>query len=204
MSLTLYSNSECVYCHRIRYILAEKKIPYQLIELDPKKDQEKINELTPYGRLPVLQERDQTLYDAEVIMYFLDERHPMPALMPGYPVMRSKTRLAILRIERDWYSMMNVILAGGKDAEKAKKALIDSFKAIEPIFSASDYFMSDELSLADCTLVVLLWRLPLMGIELTDKFGAVKDYADNLFARDAFKKSLSKQEKQIPFLLEEE
>ncbi|TNF69967.1 MAG: stringent starvation protein A [Gammaproteobacteria bacterium] len=204
MSLILYSNSECVYCHRIRYILAEKKIPFQLVELNPKKDAQKIKALNPYGSLPVLQERDQTFYDADVIMYYLDERYPMPALMPGYPVMRSKTRLAILRIERDWYAMMHMILNADKDADVAKKALIDSFKAIEPIFASSEYFMADELSLADCTLVPLLWRLPLLGIQLNGNFGAVKTYAERLFSRDSFKKSLSKAEKQIPFVLEEE
>ncbi|MCF6767676.1 glutathione S-transferase N-terminal domain-containing protein [Thiotrichales bacterium 19S11-10] len=204
MSLTLYSYGECVYSHRIRYILAEKKIPYQLIEINPNKNGEQLSLLNPYGKLPVLKERDQTFYDADVIMYYLDERHPMPALMPGYPVLRSKTRLAILRIEKDWYSMMDMIVANGKDAKAAKKALEDSFKAIEPIFASSEFFMSDELSLADCTLVPLLWRLPLLGIKLDKKFGAVKDYADRLFEREAFKKSLSKFEKQLAYELEEE
>lgn len=204
MSLTLYSYSECIYCHRIRYILAEKKVPYQLVELNPQKDMQKIKALNPYGSLPVLKERDQTFYDADIIMYYLDERYPMPALMPGYPVMRSKTRLAILRIERDWYSMVKIVLAGEKEAEAARKALEDSFKAIEPIFASSEYFMSDELSLADCTLLPLLWRLPLLGIRLDKSFGAVQAYAERLFSREAFKKSLSKTEKQIPFVLEEE
>jgi len=50
----------------------------------------------------------------------------------------------------------------------------------------------------DCCIAPILWRLPLMGIELPPKqCGALLKYADRLFERDAFQASLSPFEAEI-------
>lgn len=52
--------------------------------------------------------------------------------------------------------------------------------------------MSDEFSLVDCYLAPLLWRLPVLGIELSGA-GAkeLKGYMTRVFERDAFLASLT-------------
>jgi RNA polymerase-associated protein len=190
MFITLYVKRHCLYCQQVRWVLEEKKLSYKLVELNPEKDQSTIEQLNPYGSLPIFKERDMILYDSLVIMNYIDERYPAPPLMPPYPVVRAKTRLAIYRIERDWYSMLNIMLQNTKHAESAKKALEDSFQTISPIFAESEFFMSDEMTLADISLTVLLWKLTELDVNL-DKAVEVKNYSERMFAREAFKKSIN-------------
>lgn len=47
--------------------------------------------MNPYNDVPVLVERDLTLYESNIINEYIDERFPHPQLMPADPVMRART-----------------------------------------------------------------------------------------------------------------
>jgi RNA polymerase-associated protein len=55
----------------------------------------------------------------------------------------------------------------------------------------------DEFSLVDCALAPILWRLPLYQIELPRQAKPILDYAERLFARKAFKLSLTEAEREM-------
>ena len=57
--------------------------------------------------------------------------------------------------------------------------------------------MSEELSLVDCAVTPLLWRLPALGIELPSQAKAVSAYAKRMFERDSFQRSLSEYEEEL-------
>lgn len=77
-----------------------------------------------------------------------DERFPHPPLMPVYPVARGESRLMMLRIEKNWYSLMDKIeKSSGQEAESARRQLREELLAIAPIFGQAPYFMSEEFSL---------------------------------------------------------
>ncbi len=75
--------------------------------------------------------------------------------------------------------------------------LKESLIAATPVFESQPYFMSDEYSLIDCAMAPLLWRLPSLGIDLNALGSAISIYANRLFAREAFQKSLSGAEKAM-------
>ena len=85
-------------------------------------------DLNPYHTVPTLVDRDLTLYDSRVIVEYLDERFPHPPLMPVDPVTRAQFRLALFRIETDWYSIAEEAetSADGKLGTKARKLLRES------------------------------------------------------------------------------
>ncbi|MDC0534372.1 glutathione S-transferase N-terminal domain-containing protein [Francisellaceae bacterium] len=197
MFITLYSNSDSALSHRVRFVLAEKKLQAKIIELSSLDEEPELKKLTPNGSLPILTERESIINDPNIIMYYLDERYPSPSLMSSYPVLRAKTRLTISRIDRDWYSMIKMAEKDPDNAKEAITVLKDSFKALSPIFSETNYFMSEDMTLADCALTTLLWRLPLIGVDLSDNLGAIQEYAQRMFERDAFQKSLSSEEQKI-------
>ena len=67
-----------------------------------------------------------------------------------------------------------------------------------PVFSAMDYFMSENFSIVDASIAPLLWRLPMLGIELPPAAAKeVEQYANRLFARDVFQESLSEEEREM-------
>ena len=116
-----------------------------------------------------------------------------------YPVARGESRLYMHRIEKDWYSLMNTIQTGtASQADTARKQLREELQAIAPVFTQKPYFLSDEFSLVDCYLAPLLWRLPVLGVELVGA-GAkeLKGYMTRVFERDSFLASLTEAEREM-------
>ncbi|MEE9357040.1 MAG: glutathione S-transferase N-terminal domain-containing protein, partial [Sedimenticolaceae bacterium] len=185
------------YNHRVRMVLAEKNITVEIVDTDPVNISEDIMDLNPYGTLPTLVDRDLILFESRIIMEYLDERFPHPPLLPVDPVSRASSRLFMHRVSKDWYSLMDGIFAGGKGVAKARKELRESLTAAAPIFNHKPYFMSDVLTLVDCAIAPLLWRLPLLGVELPPQAKPVLDYAERLFERESFQQSLTEAEREM-------
>ena len=196
--MTLFSDPQNMYSHRVRLVLAEKNVTVDIVDVDPLDLPEDVVDLNPYGNVPLLVDRDLALYDSRIIVEYLDERFPHPPLLPVDPVSRASSRLYMHRVEKDWYSLADTISAGGKGAAKARKELREALTVAAPIFAAKPYFMSEEFSLVDASIAPLLWRLPQLGIELTGQAATQLDsYAKRLFTRDGFIESLSEAEREI-------
>lgn len=200
-SMTFYSNGDDHYSHRVRIVLAEKGVAVDIVDCKESDLPEDVAAMNPYNTLPTLLDRELVLYEPNVMMEYLDERFPHPPLLPVYPVARAESRLYVHRIQKDWCDQADVILAGkGSDAEieKARKELRDGLVAVSPIFAEKPFFMSDEFSLVDCCIAPLLWRLPVMGIELPEaQCKPLIAYMDRLFERESFQASLSDAEREM-------
>ena len=197
-SMTLFSDPTCQYSHRVRIVLAEKGVTVDIEDIEANAVTEEILEANPYGTLPTLVDRDLALYESKVVMEYLDERFPHPPLMPVDPVSRSKSRLALFHIEKDWCAPVEKILHGTVvQQEKARKVLTDSMVSSLEIFEAKPYFLSDDFSLVDCTLAPLMWRLPLLGIEIPKQSKAIHEYCERVFSRESFISSLTEEELEM-------
>src|SRR4029078_5374961 len=140
-----------VYSHRVRIVLAEKGVSFDVINIDNNYKLEDLLELNPYGSAPTLVDRELVLYDANIIMEYLDERFPHPPLMPVYPVARAKTRLMIYRIDREWGDLVRRIENGkGGEVQAASKELRNYLIRLAPVFNSSTYFLNEDFSLVDC------------------------------------------------------
>lgn len=203
--MTLYSSATDIYSHRVRIVLAEKGVTYDVLDVElNQKAREELCEINPYGTTPVLVDRDLWLYQSEVVMEYLDERFPHPPLMPIYPVARARSRLLLYRINKDWYSQVDIIQkAGSSDGQsngavaKAQETLTNSIVSVVPVFAEMPFFMSEEFSLLDCCIAPLLWRLPRLKIELPPQAKPVLDYAQKMFNRESFQASLTEAEKRM-------
>lgn len=197
--MALYSSAECLECHRVRFVLAEKGINVEIVDVDADPSSaEDMAELTPYNETPTLVDRDLVLYDAGVINEYLDERYPHPPLMPVDPVSRAQLRLVHYRVLRDWYPLARAIAsATGKKAEAPRKQLKEGIIAADELFKNHDFVLSDELSLVDCTLAPLFWRMPAYGINLGKSAKSVQGYIQRLFNRESFKASLTSAEREL-------
>ena len=119
--------------------------------------------------------------------------------MPVDPVSRARARLALTRIEYEWFPQLEQIVANGEgaEAEQARKSLRDSLTASAEVFAARPYFLSEDFSLVDCTIAPVLWRLPILDIELPAQAASVAAYAARIFERDSFRNSLSDAEREM-------
>ncbi len=198
MSMLLYSIPTCPHSHRVRIVLVEKDISVEIVDVDPDDKPEDLIHINPYNSVPTLVDRDLVLYDSRVIVEYLDERFPHPPLMPVDPVSRARSRLALFRIENDWYSLLSAIQSSdAKKADAARGALRDSLVASAEVFAAKPFFLSDEFTLVDASIAPILWRLRHYGIELPREAAAVEAYGTSLFERDAFQRSLTELEAEM-------
>jgi RNA polymerase-associated protein len=196
--MTLFSDPACPYCHRVRIVLAEKGISVDIVDVDACHLPDEVLDFNPYGTVPTLVDRDLRLYESRIIMEYLDERFPHPPLLPVDPVARANARLYMWRIERDWFALMDRILDGDPvQAERARDELRVSLITTAPVFGAKRFFMSDDLSLMDCCIAPLLWRLPVLGIELPPQVQQIHDYTKRIFKWPAFKASLTEAEHEM-------
>lgn len=197
--MTLFSKPTCVHSHRARLVLAEKNINIEIADVEGPGLPEDLMDLNPYHTVPTLVDRDLVLYDSRVIIEYLDERFPHPPLMPVDPVTRAKFRLALFRIESDWYQLAEQFEADGerKLSTKSRKMLRDSILASVDLFSAKKYFLSDEFSLVDCSIAPILWRLPVYGIELGSQAEPIDAYMKRVFERRSFQSSLTELEQEM-------
>ncbi len=197
-AMTMLSDAGCHYSHRVRIVMAEKDVEADIIHLDPHALPVELFDLNPYGKLPTLVDRELALYEPRVIMEYLDERFPHPPLLPAHPGGRGEARLLMLRIDRDWCGIVDALLAGAAHKTAAKE-LAASLLEIAPVFTQKQWFMSDDFSLVDCCMAPILWRLPVMGVELPAVRQAkpLFDYMDRLFRRPSFLLSLSPEERAM-------
>ena len=197
--MTLFSAPADPWSHRTRIVLAEKGIDLEVVNVTPGSVPEDLLDLNPYHSLPTLVDRDLVLYDSRVIIEYLDERFPHPPLMPVDPVTRAQFRLALYRIERDWYSLVEQIERGEdrRQLPRLRRILLDTIVQGVELFQLKPFFLADEFSLVDATLAPVLWRLPHYQIELPPKAQPIVQYAHRIFARPAFARALSDVERAM-------
>src|SRR6185312_7729623 len=145
--LTLFTAPDGVQSHRVRLVLAAKGVVYDRVEVPPGEPHDELLSINPYGDTPTLQDRDMVLYEPDVVCEYIDERYPHPPLMPVDPLSRARLRLA-----------------GVRAAEAARKRLCDHLMAALPLFRAAKFFLNPEISLADCLVAPVVWRLPSLGV----------------------------------------
>ena len=196
--MRLYSGTTCPYSHRCRIVLFEKGMDFEVIDVDLMNKSEDVAAINPYGKVPVLVERDLVLYEANIINEYIDERFPHPQLMPPDPVMRGRARLFLHRFEQEIYSQVEVIERGAvKSADKARAVIRDNLTQLAQILANQKFLLGDEFSMLDVAIAPLLWRLDYYGIQMGKDAAPLMKYAERLFSRQGFIDSLTASERAM-------
>src|SRR6266511_2642700 len=96
--LKLYDFKSSPNCQRVKVVLAEKNLPYEIVPIDLRKQEQKTPEylkLNPYGKVPVLTDDAAVLYESCIINEYLNEKYPNPLLMLVDLEKRAKVRILI-------------------------------------------------------------------------------------------------------------
>ena len=194
--MQLYSGTTCPFSHRCRFVLYEKGMDFQVIDVDLYNKPEDIAVMNPYNRLPVLVERDLILYESNIINEYIDERFPHPQLMPADPVLRARARLFLFNFEIELFSQIEALESGKeKPVERARAHIADRLTEMVPIFAKQKFMLGDEFSMLDVAIAPMLWRLDHYGIRLGKTAGPLMKYAERVFSRPAFIEALTPSEK---------
>ena len=195
-AILLFSFPDCLHSHRTRLVIKEKEIAAELHEVDINNLSEEIKIISPYNDFPTLVDRELILQNSRVIIEYLDERFPHPPLLPVDPVARAKFRLALHRIEQQWYPEFNDSYKNGTLTDSFKEKIKNYFLEIVP-FISDKFFMSDDFGLVDCSLAPLLWRMKHLNVEIPENKKIIEKYAERIFSRESFQNSLTETEKDM-------
>jgi len=197
-TMTLYSDPTSPQSHRVRIVLGEKDLAFNVENVLDGSSNEDLIALNPNNSTPTFVDRNLILYESRVIMEYLDERFPHPPLMPVDPVVRAKTRMVLHYIEKDLYGLLDDIKSSGeKKSSNAKQKLKENLMLSLDFLQGKKYFLSDDFGIVDCSLAPILWRLPEYKINLPKSADPILKYADRLFERKSFVENLSEQEEDI-------
>ena len=160
---TLYTADRCPYAARARIALAENGISYEAVEIDLDERPAWIYEKNATGRVPVYEEEEGlVLPESEVIMEYLEDRYPDPALWPADPAERALGRLWIQRFD-DRLGSAYYAARRGDGREQLDERLAELERALE----AQPYLSGREFGLADIGYVPWILRgLERLGLEL--------------------------------------
>jgi RNA polymerase-associated protein len=181
VSLVLYDAPRCPYAARVRIVLAEKGVEVDVVEIDLSDRPDWLYEKNPKGRVPVIEEDDRPLAESAVLMEFLEERYPEPALLPADPADRAAVRLLIFRADEltDPYYALRRGEDGAREEFDAALARLDGLLGEQPYLSGAEY------GLADIALVPWVLRArDMLGVEL-DGFRSLSDWLARLEQRPA-------------------
>ncbi len=142
-------------------MLAEKQLPYELIETNIKQKSPKFLQLNPIGKIPVLVDEDGlTFWDSTLIVEHLDDTYPEPAFYPAERLERLRCRqgeeLADTLIDEVvalWYETRK-----GDDAQAAVQAHhqgnLDRLMAVlEKQLGVTSHLLNDQFTAVDVAAV---------------------------------------------------
>ena len=142
--MILYDAARCPYCARVRIVLAEKGLGYEPVEIDLSDRPAWLYEKNPRGKVPVLEEDGGlVLPESTVIMEYLEERFPEPALWPADPAERALGRLWLDRFDDRLGDEYYARRRGDDSALDERLAELDAALEAQPFLSGREYGLAD-------------------------------------------------------------
>jgi glutathione S-transferase len=87
----LVSFKICPFAQRSSLLLKEKQVDFELAFINPDSPPEWFNELSPTGKVPVLDVDGTAIFESSVIAEYLDEVNP-PSIHPSDPLLKATNR----------------------------------------------------------------------------------------------------------------
>jgi glutathione S-transferase len=196
--IKLYDFKSSPNCQRVKVVLAEKNLPYEIVPIDLTKKEQKnpgYLKLNPYGKVPVLTDDSTVLYESLVINEYLEEKYPNPPLMPKDPAKKAKGRILIdygMAHFDSAYQKLRMELM--KEAKEQSQPVIDGAKAdlkkllqrFEEELGDQQYLLGD-FSLVDADLIPRFTRLEGFGVLPDPSLPRLGKYLERMKARPSVK-----------------
>ena len=196
--IKLYDFKSSPNCQRVKVVLAEKSLPYEIVPIDLRAQAQKTPDylkLNPYGKVPVLTDDDTVLYESCIINEYLEEKYPNPPLLPKDPGNKAKARILIdygMAHFDGAYQKLRMELA--KDPKEQSQQVIDNAKSdlkkllqrLENDIGDQPYLVGD-FSLVDADLIPRFTRLEGFGVLPDPSLPRLGKYLERMKARPSVK-----------------
>ncbi|THF65126.1 glutathione S-transferase [Pseudothauera rhizosphaerae] len=195
--MKLFASLTSPYARKIRIVLAEKKLPFELVVDSPWEANTRIPTINPLGKVPVLiTDAEEVFFDSPVIAGYLETLDAGPALLPADRLATVQVRQSEALADGITDAAVAALLESRRpdgqrsDAEIArqKEKIARGLAALEARLGGRPWLHGDALSLGDVAAGVALAYLDLRHPDIPWRAAhpALKRYAEHLFARPSF------------------
>jgi len=193
--LKLYDYPDCPFCQKVRVVLAEKDLEFEKIFVDLRKGDQKTPEflrLNPYGRVPVLMDEDEVIYESTVIIEYLEDEYPNPLLLPEESGARARVRLLEDFCDNSFTPPTSMLLHElyKPEAERDQQRIAQSHDEIRRCMAhvnhhlgSADYLGGSQFTLADAAFAPRATLLNRMSVELDGSLAAAVSWIERMKAR---------------------
>jgi glutathione S-transferase len=199
--IKLYDFTSSPNCQRVKIVLAEKDLPYEIVPVDLRAKEQKTPDflkLNPNGKVPVLTDDDLVLYESCIINEYLEEKYPNPPLMPKDPAKKAKARILIdygmAHLDGPYQKLrMELMKEPAERNQQVADSATSELKRLLQRFETElgdQPYLAGEFSLLDADLLPRFIRLEGFGVIPDPALPRLGQYMDRMKARPAVKSIL--------------
>jgi glutathione S-transferase len=194
--LKLYDYPDCPFSQKVRVVLAEKDLEYETVFVDLRRGEQKTPEflrLNPYGKVPVLVDDDEVIYDSTIINEYLEDEYPLPHLTPEEDSQgRARVRLLEDYCDNSFIPPTTMLLAqlrkpeaerDTQRVEQAREELRRCLYFLRDRLDGHEYLIGNEFTLADVAFAPRMMVLGRLGFEFEPALAPVQAWIDRIRAR---------------------
>lgn len=175
--LRLHGSPISNYYNKAKLALLEKGVPFEEKRVDFRNKDAALLEASPLGKIPFLTTGEGSLCESQVILDYLEETHPQPALLPSDAFARAKVRELVTFI--DWHLEMAVRqlyataffgapALSESNAARIRREVEQKIDGFRRLAKFSPYVAGDSFTMADCSAFA---SLPLVGMATRAIYG---------------------------------
>jgi len=207
-SIKIYSSARCPYAQRTRMLMIEKEIPFELTEVDLRNKPDWFLAVSPYGKVPVIVDDGQTIYESAIINEYLDEKYISIPMMPEEPVERAKARIWMDYCTNKYLTLSRKLLVDHGNEElqtenkkKMKESLIYIEKECFEKNANGPFWLGNNISLVDLHYAPFFERFgafkELFGVEWPEECIKISDWWSAIQKRDSYKMTVLPTEEHV-------
>jgi glutathione S-transferase len=198
MAIKVYDAASSSNSDRVKIVLHEKGLSYDRVTLDLAKKEQKTPEflrLNPYGKVPVIDDGGNVLFESCIINEYLDEKYPNPPLMPKDPYLRARGRVLVdyglNHIHEAYWALRIEILKKESERstsliEEKRQTLRNMLRYLEDALGEKSYFLG-EISLTDIDLWPRFSRMEAWGVLPTPSLPRLNGWLQRMKERPSIK-----------------
>ncbi|MGE0252182.1 MAG: glutathione S-transferase family protein [Dongiaceae bacterium] len=202
---TLYHFWLSPFCRKIRLILAEKNLPFELELEKPWERRIEFLRLNPAGEVPILIEEGKAFSDAGAIAEYLEETHPKPALLGRDQALRAEIRRLSAWFDQKFNREVTQNLVDEKMLKRLSGQGLPNSAAIRAgqanikhhldyisyLTERRNWLAGDEFSLADIAAAAHISCLDYLDDIRWDEHPGAKTWYGRIKSRPAFRQLLA-------------
>lgn len=188
------------YARKIRIVLAEKALPFELVVDSPWEANTRIPEVNPLGKVPVLiADNGETFFDSPVIAGYIETLGAAPALLPTAPLDAVRVRQTEALADGVTDAAVTALLESrrpegersAREITRQKDKIERSLAELERRLDDRHGFNGSAMQLGDIAAAVALGYLDLRFADLDwrARHPGLVPFAERMFERESFKRT---------------